>query len=235
MTLLNSNIYEFHYHILDLDIPISMITGMMGYSDKGYHDKIPDNIPGLIEEYLGKTTEISAIKGGYIICNDVKIIEDKTIIVDDVEFHTDEIITSQIRNSEMIALFICTAGAGIDTMSRSLYAKGNILDSYIVDTIGSAIVESAMDKIHEQLATQMEFFEYRLTNRFSPGYCGWEVEEQRKVFDFFPSGFCGIRLTDSSFMYPSKSISGIIGIGENVQSKSYHCADCMRRECNYRK
>lgn len=231
MTFPNSNIYEFHYHFLDLDITASMITGMMGYSG----DNIPDNIPGLIEECIGQAAEICAIKGGYLINDDINIIGNEKIMIGDVEFNTQGIITNQIKNSEMIALFICTAGPGIDSLSKLLFAGENMLGSYIVDTIGIAIVETAMDKIQKQLETQMNFFELKLTNRFSPGYCDWDVQEQQKLFGFFPPGFCGIRLTDSCFMYPSKSVSGIIGIGKKVESNSYYCKDCSQQDCIYRK
>ncbi|MCK7538940.1 MAG: hypothetical protein MZV63_52410 [Marinilabiliales bacterium] len=47
-----------------------------------------------------------------------------------------------------------------------------------------------------------------ITNRFSPGYCGWDVAEQHKLFSFFKDNFCGITLTESALMNPVKSVSG---------------------------
>jgi hypothetical protein len=74
----------------------------------------------------------------------------------------------------------------------------------------------------------------KITNRYSPGYCGWDVAEQHKLFRLVPGNFCGIRLTESALMDPIKSISGIIGIGENVKFNKYTCNLCDFKNCRYR-
>ena len=75
----------------------------------------------------------------------------------------------------------------------------------------------------------------RITNRYSPGYCGWQVAEQHKLFQLIPDNYCGIRLTESALMDPVKSVSGIIGIGENVKINPYTCRMCDMPDCVYRK
>ncbi len=76
-----------------------------------------------------------------------------------------------------------------------------------------------------------------VTNRYSPGYCGWSVAEQGMLFSFLPKNFCDIRLTESSLMIPLKSVSGIIGIGKELRRKGYKCdfcdiANCLRSNKN---
>jgi len=73
-----------------------------------------------------------------------------------------------------------------------------------------------------------------ITNRFSPGYCGWDVAEQHKLFGFFKDNFCGITLTESALMKPVKSVSGIIGIGRDVKYAPYQCHACEDKNCIYR-
>jgi cobalamin-dependent methionine synthase I len=74
-----------------------------------------------------------------------------------------------------------------------------------------------------------------ITNRYSPGYCDWPVKDQQKLFSFFPEKFCGIRLSESSLMYPIKSLSGMIGIGSLVSYQLYPCDSCKDENCQYRK
>jgi hypothetical protein len=74
----------------------------------------------------------------------------------------------------------------------------------------------------------------KITNRYSPGYCGWDVTEQHKLFQLIPENYCGIKLTPSALMDPVKSISGIIGIGENVKNNPYTCRLCNQNDCVYR-
>lgn len=61
------------------------------------------------------------------------------------------------------------------------------------------------------------------TNRFNPGYCGWDVTEQHKLFSLMADNYCGIRLTESALMDPVKSGSGFIGIGKSVKRVPYTC------------
>jgi hypothetical protein len=73
-----------------------------------------------------------------------------------------------------------------------------------------------------------------ITNRYSPGYCDWDIREQKKLFELLPENFCGISLLDSMLMKPIKSISGFIGIGSNVTFNRYTCNYCKDRNCLYR-
>ena len=75
---------------------------------------------------------------------------------------------------------------------------------------------------------------FRRTNRYSPGYCGWNVSEQKNIFQLIPEKFCGIELTDSCVMVPMKSVSGIIGIGKEVRYNPYTCNLCKMENCFYR-
>jgi len=72
-----------------------------------------------------------------------------------------------------------------------------------------------------------------VSESFSPGYCSWDVAEQHKLFSFFPTNFCGITLSDSSLMKPVKSVSGIIGIGSDLNRKVHHCLICNDKTCMY--
>ncbi|MCC8144566.1 MAG: hypothetical protein LUD02_05030 [Tannerellaceae bacterium] len=76
---------------------------------------------------------------------------------------------------------------------------------------------------------------YSLTNPYSPGYCSWPVSDQHTLFSFLPAGFCGITLTGSSLMLPIKSVSAIVGVGEQIQRVPYGCSQCNMKDCYKRK
>jgi hypothetical protein len=184
---------------------------------------------------LGVAHDYCNIKGGYVIQENVEISrEDKIITINNISFEVKKIVTNQLRKMDNVALFACTAGAGIGEYSKQLMHEGDFVKGYIADVVGSEIVESAMDKIQDDLERKMNGEGLFITDRYSPGYCGWSVAEQQKLFSFFPYGFCGIKLTPSSLMQPIKSVSGIIGIGENVRRKGYVCQHCDMVNCIYR-
>jgi cobalamin-dependent methionine synthase I len=97
------------------------------------------------------------------------------------------------------------------------------------------IAEAASDIVQNELGKSAAISGNRITNRYSPGYCGWQVVEQHKLFQLIPDNFCGIRLTESALMDPVKSVSGIIGIGEKVKINPYTCRMCDMPDCVYRK
>ena len=54
--------------------------------------------------------------------------------------------------------------------------------------------------------------EEELTLRYSPGYCGMDIGQQRKLFQLVQADAVGVTLLPSMLMHPLKSISGLVGL-----------------------
>ncbi|MDR1340261.1 MAG: hypothetical protein LBK58_09455 [Prevotellaceae bacterium] len=104
---------------------------------------------------------------------------------------------------------------------------------YILDIMGTAIVEKVGDCIESKLEKSLPDMLH--THRFSPGYCSWHLTEQRNFFSLLGDRPCGISLSDVCLMNPIKSISGIIGVGKEVQTRKYACQYCELETCYKRK
>jgi hypothetical protein len=195
----------------------------------------PEPFPKIISEILSESENLVKPEGGYALFKNINVNhENKTTIIGDVELNTKSIVTRHMDKSGFIAVFACTAGSGISKLASEYNKKGNTVHAYIADSIGSIAVEHAMNKIQEQLKLLMDEQGLKITNRYSPGYCGWELKEQSKLFALLPEKFCGISLSDSMLMKPIKSVSGIIGIGEHVIYDQYTCNYCRDVNCLYR-
>ncbi len=196
----------------------------------------PDPFPLIIREIMEESGKLVRPEGGYALYSNINVDrENKMTIIGDVEFDTKSIVTRHMDRSGIIAVFACTAGAEISALASEYNKNGHTVHAYIADSLGSIMVERAMDLIQEQLKTGMEEKGLRITNRYSPGYCGWEIKEQEKLFSLLPDHFCGISLTDSMLMKPIKSVSGIIGIGKEVIYDHYTCNYCKDINCLYRR
>ncbi len=214
-----------------LNISKSQIEKAMGFEP----GKSPCPFSGLINEVLDNAGSYCSIEGGYVIRDDIYFdLKNYKLMVGTVDFSAKKIVINQIRKSEKIALFLCTAGPEIGEWSAKLMSEGETLKGYIIDVVGSEVVESAMDSIQNSLEEEMNGRGLNITNRYSPGYCGWNVSEQQKLFSFFPDDFCDVKLSDTSLMYPIKSVSGIIGIGKEVKRNNYPCKLCDDKNCIYR-
>lgn len=223
---------SFQFDFLDLKLNIAQIEKVIGYNEGESHE----NVSELIKKILKESETECQVKAEYAVFPITKTNDnEKTVEINDVVFNVNKIVYSQIKKSESVAVFLCTAGEWIGSMSRSAMKEGDLLTGYIYDIIGSEIVEATTDMMQEKLSRSVAMAGKKITNRYSPGYCGWDVAEQHKLFRLLGDNFCGIRLTPSALMDPMKSVSGFIGIGEKVKFNPYTCRLCDMKDCIYRK
>jgi len=157
----------------------------------------PEPVTILINEITEEFLPLGDIKAEYRVFNEISLSrENKTLQIEGITFNIKPIISRQIKEAEEAALFICTAGPVIGEMSRSSMKGGDLLKGYVYDVIGSEVVEAAADMMQEELLKEVAVCGMKITNRFSPGYCGWDVAEQHKLFSFFKDNFCGMKITN---------------------------------------
>jgi hypothetical protein len=223
--------FEVKIKFTDLSINKNEIISSLGYR-KG---KIPQHFEEMIDDILSRLPQYCEIKAGYRLL-DVQKFEERNdgLYVGGKFFKLQNIVTSQLRKSEKAALFVCTIGSAMETWAKKLFVEGDAALGYVVDTVASVTEEHTTDVLHDHIAKQMRMQGLKITNRYSPGYCDWSVSEQHLLFSFFPVNFCGITLTESAFMVPIKSVSGIIGIGKTVTRAGYTCDSCGMKDCTYR-
>jgi hypothetical protein len=222
----------FQFNFSDLNLNISQIEQVMGYKEGESQETISE----LIRKLLKEIEPVCSIKAEYRVFTVEKVDDsEKSIRINDLVFDVKKIVYGQIKKSDRIAVFLCTAGPEIGIRSRTAMKDGDLLTGYVYDVIGSELVEAAGDLMQDSLQKSMAAEGKKITNRYSPGYCGWDVAEQHKLFNLMNDNFCGIRLSESALMDPMKSISGFIGIGENLKQLPYTCDFCDLKDCIYRK
>ena len=222
----------FQFSFPDLKITVAQIERTMGYLEGESHEPVA----GLTGKLLREAESVCSIKGEYRVFPVAGFFDtEKSIEINGLVFNVRKIVYSQIKKSDSVAIFLCTAGPEIGILSRNSMKDGDLLTGYIYDVIGSEVVEAAADIMQDNLLKEMISADRKITNRYSPGYCGWDVAEQQKLFQLMPDNFCGVKLNDSSLMDPEKSVSGFIGIGENVRYNPYTCGLCDMKDCIYRK
>ena len=211
----------------DLTIPLEQIAEVMGYGQEMPDEMVMENVERILAIAAKKATPSC-----YYSIVDVELLE-QSILVEGIELETKKIIAKLLKGSEKVALFLATAGLGFEQWAHELKEQGDYLDVFIADSIGTCIVEQAGDYMERLLEREIGGLKH--TNRFSPGYCGWHVSEQKKFFSLLPPGICDVTLRESCLMTPIKSISGIMGIGPDVKAKVYSCNVCEMEYCYLRR
>jgi hypothetical protein len=194
-----------------------------------------DYVTENIRKYIQICFELSAPCASYVVFSEPGFKRDQDLLILSGEiFHLGKIVTAALGKSTRIAIFIGTCGKEVENYSRQLMKEGQTLEGYIVDLIGSEIAENIAEYVHKELEKDMAGMGLKITNRYSPGYCKWPVSDQQQLFRLLGESNCGVSLTDSSLMIPVKSVSGMVGIGEQVENRGYSCSICDTDYCIYR-
>ncbi len=131
--------------------------------------------------------------------------------------------------------FAATLGPGIDAEINALMADNRYSDAYILDAMGSVIIEGVVDQFQNRIEQTEALADKSVTLRFSPGYCDWALKEQEKLFALLDTEKIGVALSDSFLMAPRKSVSGIFGVsapGVACDSLPHNpCRQCSQKNC----
>lgn len=192
-------------------------------------------VSGIVEKVFSQLRHTKEIIGGYrILPCEALDVKAGVVSCSGGRLQTGRRVCGYMTGASKIALFLCTAGETFTTLSHAYQQEGDFLEAFVVESIGSATVENAMDRIQISLGKEMAATGENITNRYSPGYCEWALSGQRDLFVCIGDQPTGITIGDSCLMQPIKSVSGIIGIGKAVRKRPYGCAVCNSVTCVYR-
>jgi hypothetical protein len=181
----------------------------------GVGDDLAGALDATIDALLAAAAAHAEPRAGYVVVTE--------------PFDPGPIVADVLAGAERFAVFLATLGPAFDAWSRGYFETGDPFRGFVADAIGSVAVEAAVDRIVEKIAA--EAGADGVTNRVSPGYCGWDVADQHRLFRCFPEGFLGVRLTEAALMVPLKSVSGVVGIGPGLERRDYPCDVCEIEDC----
>lgn len=146
------------------------------------------------------------------------------------------------RKADNLALFAVTVGENVTDKIDRLFGANDFALGSMLDSAASAGTDKAADSVENRylglLSERGKTTASAGILRFSPGYCGWHMSGQRKLFEFLHPEDIGITLLDSFLMKPLKSISGVLVAGEKeifVFDDSYpFCSECRTHSCQER-
>ncbi len=145
--------------------------------------------------------------------------------------------------ADRLALFAATVGESAGLEVTRLFGESEFALAVMLDSAASEGAELAAQAMvahyRKDLVSRGAFPESRGVLEFSPGYCGWHVTGQKKLFEHLHPEGIGVTLNDSCLMQPLKSISGVIVVGPQQIfgfDDSYSiCDDCRAPECPTRR
>ncbi len=186
----------------EVALPERAIAARMGFKGLG-------SIPSEFRKQYEKAMSISMnlAKPVVAIENFVPYLSNGTLAMDTIEIKG-TLARSQLGKSVEITAMLVTLGSAIDDKITELHEAGEELESFMLDAIGSELVEYAARHVDENLRSKTSL---KGSARIAPGY----VDLPINLNAWFASKFgeaIYVRSDPQSFTFlPRKTISAFIG------------------------
>jgi hypothetical protein len=144
--------------------------------------------------------------------------------------------------AQRLALFAVTLGRRISAEITARFDANDLALGCMLDAVASLAADALAERLGEHylehLVDKDEAVAGARALGYSPGYCGWHVSGQGKLFEFLRPSEIGITLRESYLMDPLKSVSGVVLVGpreiHEFEMDYSFCAECRTRTCRAR-
>ena len=214
---------------VDIEIDKKQVCQYIGYEDD---QNVSARISSLIDDYAQHAHSLINPLFSYVI-KDVEWARGSISLIEGSIIFKSRIITRLLERCTQVAIFLVTIGKYLEETSFQLARDGLILQATVLDAIGSDAVEKVAASAEAGIEEIVKVQQHVTSRRFSPGYCDWNIGQQRMLFYALTGNTMGVRLTGECLMIPQKSISGIVGIGpSNANVENYNpCKTCRKQNC----
>ena len=219
----------------DVHIEKSDVYHLLGYRDGG---EPTGSTSSLVDEQLDEARQLIEASCFYQLM-DVRDVDPPRVVLENGTRITvaSEILSWVLSPCQMATVFVSSIGPALESRVAELAEAGEILRSYTLDAVGSAAAGAAASHLQEWVRKLASAEGAEITFRCSPGYCDWDIREQRLLFQVMDSTQTGVELSEDCLMTPRKSVSGLIGLGwgDKDRLQLAPCHLCNKRECSSRR
>ncbi len=147
---------------------------------------------------------------------------------------TGPLIAKHLARAQDVVVMVCTIGNELDDCVSSLFKKDALM-AVAVDGVGSAAVEMLAIQAANHFEIQALAHGQKSSMPLNPGMVGWPVEEgQVQIFTLLDSDSIQVSLTESCMMTPNKSLSMVLGLGDEMSATGSSCDYCsLKGVCRY--
>lgn len=148
--------------------------------------------------------------------------------------HRDSPIYQIYPQARHLTTFVLTMGSDLSTRIPELFKQSNFALGAMLDSVASMAAEQTVAVLEEQIG-QAYCLAGDAALAYSPGYCGWHLSGQKRLFKFLQPDAIGVTINNSYLMSPVKSVSGVVITGpariHQFLPKFNFCKECRTKSC----
>ena len=176
------------------------------------------------------------------ILSEISIDEFEEVFIDEGENAKDTPLEHIFPQADYLALFALTLGKKVSEAISKFFKENDFALASLLDSIGSLASYKVTEMIEtyflKSLSKSHRIYQDLSVLSYSPGYCGWHISGQKKLFLFLHPEKIGLSLNTSFLMTPLKSVSGVIVAGKKeihiFQNNFPFCLECKTHSCQAR-
>lgn len=199
----------------------------------GQKGEATPEIMQLVDSNLKNTLFKASPKGAFVI-REISVMDQK-IKIGDASFHSKN-LSENLSGCNHVIIFVLTLGTEAD---RAIESKKSLspLEALAISALYTDALEKYADSFTNEIAIRLRETRKFLKPRYSPGYGDFSIENQPYFINETDAyRRCGVSVTDSLILTPSKSITGVMGISDDTQKcNEISCERCGKTDCEFRK
>lgn len=220
-----------------LDIDKDAVFRYQGYNRKKVKEP-NQNILQITKEEIRRGYNLFKPQGIYSLIKIINFTSKGRInLEDELIFRFSKSVINQLKGASHLLVGVVTIGDFLEKKVFELFSQGEYPQALALDAVGTVAVEDFSREVRKLAHQEVKEQGFKTSRHFSPGYGGWEVSQQDIIFKSIPADNIGVRLTEGYMMLPQKSLSWIIGVGEEMiisSEEDNNCGNCQSKCCNYK-
>lgn len=201
--------------------------------------QVSDLVAGLVDKAISLYESLTQPKG---IIAEISLSDFEEVLGGEGRNDLPAPLQGIVKKADGLALFAATLGNPVSAKIQELFKENDPATACMLDGIASDRAETAAtlvaDSFLDSLLRKGEVDSAVRVLPYSPGYCGWHITGQKKLFAFLDPQQIGISLNASCLMSPIKSVSGVLVVGHpeihDFENDFDFCFDCATWECRSR-
>lgn len=225
--MIKNTVYSHDFYSENINPPRKEIVRYMVCKEESANEQ------KLINEFLPLVKKEAKPKGSYAFF-DLEKNDDAVFI--EKECLKSKALFKNLMCSDSAIVFSLTLGIGIDRLI-SKYSVLSPASALCINGIATALIEEYANVFCGEIKEILKGENLFLMPRFSPGYADFDLKNQELFIKLTNAQkICGINLTKSYMMAPSKSITAIMGVSDtNLSCNKSGCEICDNKNCKFRR
>jgi len=168
------------------------------------------------------------------------------LLLDGIEFGSRQLREHLLQADAVGAVLVAaSAGANCEDHARRLWEEAKPDEYFFLEVFGSAVVESLVATTSGRICDMAERDGKMAVPHYSPGYTGWDVADQEKLFNLITRGMSqplpeAVEVLPTGMLRPKKSILAVFGLTLRTaraikSARMVPCTSCSFSPCQYRR